>query len=226
MNQNKNEITGWAAKRLLGLFNKAAIAADISHHIMLRPDDTRYCFGDKVAQRIIDKRNGLPGMRFQSLAQLDGIAGLGPVKMGEALDIMAVPAAEAFRTMMYRHVLRETWILGHHSVRIEEEGRFLDLVQDSKLFMEFVAAQAELIAKDRYQAASRVKMENALQRAPLEVHEEGDVAAHAFALWFYKITADSWFSYEQVHRQAAAYLDFMQDFLERTELRMFHGFKN
>lgn len=225
MNQNHKEIKDWAAKRLLGLFNKAAIAQDISHHIMLR-DTSRYVFGDVVAQRIIDRRNGLPGMRYQSLAQLDGIIGLGTVKMGEAIDIMAVPAAEAFRSMMYKHVLRESWILEHHSVRIEEEMKFLDLVQDSKLFLEFVAAEAALISQDRYRVNNRVRIENALGRSPLEVYEQGDVAAHAFALWFYKITADSWFSYEQVHRQTETYLDFMQDFLERTDLRMFQGFKN
>jgi hypothetical protein len=226
MNQNHKEIKDWAAKRLLGLFNKATIAVDISHNIMLRPEHTQYVFGEKVAQRIIDRRNSLPGMRFSNLAQIEGVAGLGPVKIGEALDIMSVPAAEAFRSMMYKYVLRQSWTLEHHSICIEEEMKFLDLVQDSKLFFGFVADKAALISQDRYRVNNKVRVENALGKSPLEIYEEGDVSAHAFALWFYKITSDSWFSYEQVHRQTEAYLNFMPDFLERTELRMFHGFKN
>lgn len=223
-------LEAWVVRRLLGFFNRAAIAADISASILKDDPATgqgRFVIGDVVAQRIIDKRNALPGMRFTELRQLDGIRGLGADKIHDLIYTLSVPAAEAFRVSMYHHVLRESWILEHHSVRFEDEEQFLHVVSDSKVFLEWIEGQAAIIARDRTRDNRlHAEVRRRLRAAPLEVYEHGDVAAHAFALWFYRITADSWFNYEQVQRETATFLDFMPDFLDRTDLRMFEGFRN
>lgn len=225
------EIDYRVVRKLLGLFNRAAIAQDISgHHLNKRPDPaSRHhgIIGDVVAQAIINKRNILPGMRFKELRELDNIKGMSHGKLRLLLDNLAVPAAEAFRTSIYESVLRESWILEHHSVRFEDEEQFLHVVSDTEVFLDWVEGQACIVARDRTRDnRNHSKVRAMLLRSPLEVYDGNDVAAHAFALWLYKITADSWFSYEAVQRETAAYLDFMQDFLERTELCMFQGFKN
>lgn len=231
MAKKEIKIEEWVAKRLLGLFNRASIAADISYH-SLRDDPTtgqgRFIIGEKVAQRIIDKRNKLPGMMFREIAQLSGIDGLGDGKLNDLLDVLSTPSAEAFRVSMYHHVLREShWMLEHCSTKFEDEEQFLNIAADTRLLTEFVIGQARIIARDRYRDNRlHAKIASAIQKAPLELYDSGHVAAHAFALWLFKLTADSWFSYEQVQRETAAYLDFMPDWLDRTDLFMFHGFKN
>lgn len=231
MTASELKLEPWVVRRLFGFFNRAAIAADISTAFYKDDPATgqgRSIIGDVVAQRIIDKRNALRGMWYTEMQQLDGIRGLGADKIHDLLFVaLSVPAAEAFRTSMYHHVLRDSWILEYHSARFKDEEKFLHTVSDSKVFLDFVDSQVKSMARERVRRdVEDAEVVRNLSKAPLEIYEQGDVAAHAFALWFYKITADSWFSYEQVHRETSGYLDFMPDFMDRTELRMFEGFRN
>lgn len=223
-------LEAWVVRRLLGFFNRAMVASDISESILKDDPETgtgRYVIGEVVAQRILDRRNSLPGHRFSELRQLDDIRGLGNDKIHDLIFSMSVPAADAFRNALYLNVIRENWLVDHHSVRFEDEQQFLDLVSDQKIFRDWIEGQAACMARDRtHDSRLHAEVRRRLRESSLETYEIGEVGAMALAMWFYKVDADNWFNFEQVLRETRLFIDFMPDFLDRTELRVFEGFRN
>lgn len=223
-------LEAWVVRRIMGFFNRATVATDISQGILKDDPDSgsgRFVIGEVVAQRILERRNTLPGQRFTEVRQLDGLRGLGADKFHDLIFSLSQPAAEAFRQAMYLHVIRENWALRHHSVRFEDEQQFLDLVGNTDHFRAWIEGQAAIIARDRHHDnRTHTEVRRRLRASALEIFENGEVGAHELAFWFYKVDGDNWFNFEQALKQTRLFLDFMPDFLDRTELRMFHGFKN
>jgi hypothetical protein len=65
-----------------------------------------------------------------------------------------------------------------------------------------------------------------LEPAYPEVFEDAHLGSFAFGLWFYRIDADNWFSFETVRKAAEAYLNTYDGYENRMELRLYKGFDN
>ncbi|MEM7035540.1 MAG: hypothetical protein AAF570_01100, partial [Bacteroidota bacterium] len=220
----------WVSKRILAYFNGAITAKDITGGFLKDDPGTgtgKYVIGEVVAQRILDRRNTLPGRRYTDLTQLDGIQGLGVDKFHDLVYTFGVPAAEAFKDGMYANVIAENWALEAHTTRFEDAQELRDLVEDPRAFQKWLSTQIGSLATAKYGLSEPQRTaRKALKAACPEIFANGHVAAYAFALWFYRFDADNWFNFETVRKETEMYLDFMQDYNDRIELRMYHGFEN
>ena len=130
MGQFSNEgLESWVVKRMLNFLNRAQTPADISEGAVMDdpfegPAELGYVIGDVVAQRILDRRDELPGKKFTEITQLNDISGLGEDKFNDLVYTFSMSAAETFKRSMYRTVLFDNWDLQYDSVRFENQADF------------------------------------------------------------------------------------------------------
>ncbi|HHG83314.1 MAG TPA: hypothetical protein ENJ82_01085 [Bacteroidetes bacterium] len=220
----------WTTQRILGFFNRAFDSKDLIEGVLKDDPGTgtgKYVIGEVVAQRIIDRRNALPGQQYSSLTQLNGIQGMGVDKFHDLVYTFRLPAAEAFKEAMYTNVISANWKLESHTSRWNDQQEFLDLVDNPSLFQNWLATEIGRIAKVKFDLRfSAADACSRLEASHQIVYDSGHLAAFAFAFWFYRFDLDNWFQYEQVVQETNLYLDFMPNVLDRTELRLFVGFEN
>ncbi len=218
----------WILKRIMTNLNRFETVTELSKAVRDNPSNgSGYDIGEKVAQRILDRRSELPCDQFTSIGQLKAVAGLGDDKFQDLVYTFGNPAAELFRAEMYDRIIGYNWNLAFHRVQFEDQDEFLALVDDMAGFREWmVYTVAELAEKRTGNCELFERITAQIASSCIQEYTNGDVAAYAFALWFYRFDQDNWFTFEAVRQVAADYLDYFTNPMERTELRMFYGFQN
>jgi hypothetical protein len=186
-----------------------------------------YVIGETVAERLIAYREQLPQRRFQQLAELDQVPGVGADKLRDLIYSFSQPADQAFVKDMFGEVLLSNFELKADTVHISDERHFLETVDQPARFTELVGLRVQALCEQRFDqpraCALAVKL---LQHAHLEAYASGNVGAYALALWFFRFDEDNWFSFEKVHAACNRYLNHLRYQGDRLELRFFKGFDN
>jgi len=222
-------IEPWILRRILTNLNGFETAAEISAGVRNNPISglSGYDIGPKVAQRIIDRRSEFPGNKFTSIGQLKAIPGLGEDKFQDLVYTFGKTAADLFRNEMYKNVIGHNWNLNFHREQFEDQDEFLSLVDDLSAFREWMIYTLSELAEERTGNCYVFdQVTSGIASSSIQEYTSGHVASYALALWFYRFDQDNWFRFETVREAAEGYLNYFQNPMERTELRMFYGFKN
>lgn len=228
---NYSNLQTWQVNRILSFLNSARDASDITDSPLLLDDPNSgqgsSTIGATVAQRILDARNVLPGRRFTSLSQLEGISGFGQDKLDDLIYSFGIPAAEAFKNLMYRDVIGTNWELNYHRFEISDRQTFLDTVNNDEEFTKFVRREIVQLA-DAYSTDPDIKQKarQELRQSLLQNYPASYLSPYVFGTWFYAVDADNWFGFDQVYNASVSYLDFLAIGGQQSELRMFRGFDN
>ena len=229
---------GWILQRIIDFFNSAQTAEEIRDTVKddpmfgdhSNPDAKPIAIGLTVAQRILDHRNSLPGNRFRTITQLNGIQGLGEDKFRDLIYTFRQSADEAFIESMYNGVIyKENFKLEQRHIHFFDEETFKQVVDCDTSFTNHVAEIIEEWVQDRNNGErsnyTRLSKEY-LKGLYLEKTDNADYGSYYFAYWFYRFDADNWFSYDRVRQETAAYLEYNSRHEDRLELRFYKGFKH
>ncbi|MCW5921108.1 MAG: hypothetical protein KIS77_02105 [Saprospiraceae bacterium] len=215
-------------ERILLFLNHAKSAEDIINpNVVQDHQGNGYTIGREVAQRLLDKRDKLPGKRFGSINQVLSVAGFGTDKLKDLAHSVAIPAAKHFRGKMYEHVILENWELEHHTVRFDNRKSFLEIAQNIAHLTTWVGMQVELMAAHKLGSPKAARLANLLlQKSQPEFFPDAHYGSFAFALWFYQFDADNWFGFEKVRLVIEEYLTYYTSHAHRLEFCLFRGFEN
>lgn len=226
----------WVLQRVLDFLNRVQSADEIREGIQDDPgtttgdpnNDTRdYGIGATVAQRIIDQRNSLPGRRFRSITQLNGIQGLGADKAHDMIYTMGMSADEAFKRSMYNGVVFEAnFDLDYHYAHFLDEESFVHAMNDHGTLTRTVGQilfDAVLRRTNDRVLANTAR--NYLNACWMEETNSAHQASYYFAYWFYRFDSDNWFSFDRVRQETEKYLEYYSQHNHRLELRFFKGFE-
>lgn len=214
-------------RRLLQLLNSARSAADIHRILSAAPERGR---GPNVAKRLLDLRNTLPSGRFSSPQELQSIQELDTAALEALENHYADSSATAFERALFENkVLLDNWTVLHHDWQVDTDEEFRRTVDDEPAFREVVR---ELAIRAAMETAGVPLKVAALQVEPLR-HRYIDAytnnteeAALALALWFYRVDADNWFSFDRMLEQTRAYFSYHAPPVWEMELRLFKGIDN
>lgn len=227
-NFSENNLTPEVAKRTLAFINQVRNAETlIAQAPKSSKQPTGNWIGETVASRIIGIRNSIPGRRLKSLSQLNDIQGFGQDKFDELVAMFEVDPSEAFRLAMYDGVILDNWTLKHETQQIDGEQEFIDTARVDCFLKNYVADEIKRISTERYGNAQAANIASrTLDGLYLERFEDAHLASFAFALWFYRLDMDNWFSFETVRLKLEHYLSAYPNHNDRLELCFFKGFNN
>jgi hypothetical protein len=215
-------------ERILHFLNEAKGITDITAPEVLQDHQGNgYTIGETVAQRILAQRDHLPGKQFVNFEDLDAVPGLGNDKLVDLAHSIARPAAQYFRSEMFRTVIGENWELTPHTFAMDDRAAFFDLVQTPSRFAEWVGERVEEVSLEKSNNPAAARLANLLlQRCYLDRYEDSHLGSFAFAFWLYRFDADNWFLFEKVRVVMEHYLSYYAKNQHRLEFRIFRGFEN
>lgn len=226
----------WIQRRILAFVNQARRPEDLLGNDRLgrflkdapnAASSSGYTIGETVAQRIIAHRDQLPRRRFQQLAELDQVPGMGSDKLKDLVHTFGQPADQAFLQDMYDGIIFSNFELKADTIHINDERHFLETVDQPARFIELVGLRVQSLCEERFDQPRACQLAvKLLQHAYQERFPSGNMGAYAFALWFYRFDEDNWFSFERVHAACDRYLNGYRYQQDRMELRLLKGFDN
>lgn len=228
----KNQkIEPWVALRILNFLNAAQSANDIAGKILDNPNvGGESTIGETVATRILEKRDSLQFGRFSSIEELEDIAGFGEDKMNDFIFTLGIRAADAFKKRMYDEgIIFDNWTLEHHTTIFETEEDFYITANIESNLVAFVADKVEKIALKNLEDERAAYLAKLLaQKCYLDYYEVANFGSYAFALWFYQIAADNWFTFERVRVEIEQYLNYYAylNAAYEQQFLLFKGFDN
>jgi hypothetical protein len=217
--------------RILRFFNSAQSAFEIVKGIKDDPGDNETsAFTTKLAKRILEVRGQMPSFRFDSLEQIDAIQGVGPDKIEDLMYTFGRPAAEAFEANLFeKGVLYSNWTVIRYEHTSDTEEAYRAIVDDPTAFRTVVHQLATRAAM----AIQDVELEEAEQATSSVSTDYIDIynnnipeGALAFALWFFRVDADNWFSFNRILAETTLFFDYHSNPYSSMELRLFKGFNN
>ncbi|MEL7533603.1 MAG: hypothetical protein AAFN10_19980, partial [Bacteroidota bacterium] len=206
---NANSSSLWVQKRVIAFINGAKKASDIVEGVKDSPNNGQgYGIGETVANRILAKRNSLPGRRFRSIEQFSDIEGLGEDKFDDLLNTFNILSAEEFRNKMFTDkFLFDNWELSHHTIQLPDLKNFQQTVGSTESLKHFVAEQINTLVYKEQQNRTLAKLASqSIRTAYVENHPEAYLGSYAWALWFFGFDADNWFSFEAMRLRIESYL--------------------
>ena len=219
----------WIQKRVLAFLNSVIDAKTLVEGIEDSPNNGQgYGLGLTVAQRILDRRNALPGQRFRELSQLGDIEGLGEDKWDDLMHSHGQLSAEDFRESLFeKKLLYDNWEIEHFTTQIPDINQFRLIVGKEESLQAFVAEQiGKIIFKQHSnRVLTNLTVEN-LRNSYVDFYPEGFLGSYAWALWFFCFDADNWFSFEQIREAIESYLNTFSGISEEIGLYLFKGFIN
>ncbi|MFZ4476615.1 MAG: helix-hairpin-helix domain-containing protein [Saprospiraceae bacterium] len=221
----------WVHNRILDFFNHVTTPSQIVRFVEDDPSNgDGKGIGKATAQRIIERRDSLTFGRFTDRKELDDIKGLGPDKWKDLEYTFGVPAAQAFEKSLFEEqVLLDNWTLLHYDWAVDTQEAFLALIQDETAFRNVVRTLAERAIAETAGESAETCAELA---APLmhqyidAYHNSSQEGALAFAVWFYRFSADNWFSFEEMLEHTDRLMTYHATPLWDMEIRFFKGFNN
>ncbi|MEL6673051.1 MAG: hypothetical protein AAFR61_12695 [Bacteroidota bacterium] len=220
----------WQLKQVLAFFNRAKEASDITQRVIDNPEaggeSQGYGIGETVAQRILDQKQSLPTRSFRQASQLNGIEGLGQDKLMDLAYSFRKPAADALLDILFDGILYDNWKVEHRSKHIADRQHFLKLERDEALLRREVGSMLEKEAHDKFDASPLARLApNLLTETYLDSYEAEDQARFAWALWWYRIDSDNWFTHDRILGAVERYFSLYWNPDDYISFHLFKGFK-
>ena len=227
----KQEMIPGTTNRIVRFFNSVQSAFEIVKGVKDDPGDNETTiFTTKVAKRILEVRNNLPSFRFDSLEQIDAIPGVGPDKIEDLNYTFGRPAAEAFESNLFeKSLLYENWTVIRYEYVSETYEAHRALVDDPTAFRNAVHQLAARAAMETqgHESAEAERLTSSVLTDYIDTYTNSTPeAALAFALWFFRVDADNWFSFNRMLVETTLFFDYHSDPYAPMELRLFKGFNN
>lgn len=227
----KQEMTPGTANRIVRFFNSVQSAFEIVKGVKDDPGDNETAvFTTKVAKRILEVRNSLPSFRFDSIEQIDAIPGVGPDKIEDLAYTFGRPASEAFESNLFdKSLLHENWTVIRYEYVSETDEAHRTLVDNPTAFRNAVHLLAVRAAMETqgYGSEEAGQVTSSVLTDYMDTYTNSHPeAALAFALWFFRVDADNWFSFDRMLTETTWYFDYHSDPYSPMELRLFKGFNN
>jgi hypothetical protein len=227
----KNDIAPWIAQRIVQFFNNVTRPIDIVTGVHDDPyDNEKTAFTMGLARRILKVREQLPSRQFSTLAQIDGITGVGDDKIGDLLHTFGQPASLVFEQALFSEgILFSNWTLLRYEWEADSAEALQLLRTDESAFRNVVQqlttrAIMELKGVSEEEATS---LSAPLQTAYIDTYTNSTAeASYALALWFYRVDADNWFEHEEILDLSGRYFDYHYNPYGLTSLHLFKGFDN
>lgn len=210
---NPQDIPTPVAARILDFFNRVRQVADITDTLIQDDpsDGPGRTIGPTLANRILRTRSETDFNRFDTLEQLDAIAGFGEGTWKDLAYTFGRTAAEAFRDNLYGNslIFRGNWPVWIFEYPVEDEDQFEELAGKETAYRAFIAAKLEEIAQQEEVEESLAESAiSGLREAYIERFEDPTLSAVTFAGWFYRMDPGNWFSFDRMVEQTSAYFDY------------------
>ena len=227
----KQAMTPGTANRIVRFFNSVQSASEIVKGVKDDPGDNETrVFTTKVAKRILEVRNSLPSQRFDSLEQIDAITGVGPDKIEDLTYTFGRPASESFESNLFdKSLLYDNWTVIRYEYTSETDEAHRLLVDDPTAFRNAVHQLAVRAAMETqgYESEEAERATGSILTDYIDTYTNSHPeAALAFALWFFRVDADNWFSFDRMLAETTWFFDYHSDSYAPIELRLFKGFNN
>lgn len=229
-------IPRWVQNRILDFLNNARSPEDLAGDGKTDPDNPHdpdnwkgYSIGTTVAERILEKRTALRRSQYNSLAELEGIQGLGEDKFNDLIRVFSVSSAQAFNEGMYdRNIIsKENWLLYHKSIFLEDE-EYHQTIQNESLFRKKVIDMVVDVCATKSDDSLKCRLVGkTLESAYIDAYTNStEEAAFALALWFYRFDADNWFSYDRILKETKRYFNYYSGGNWEMGMYFFKGFEH
>ncbi|MDX2134785.1 MAG: hypothetical protein SFV52_08365 [Saprospiraceae bacterium] len=227
----KYKMTPGTADRIVRFFNSVQSAFEIVKGVKDDPGDNETTvFTTRVAKRILEARGKLTSFRFDSVEQIDAIHGVGPDKMEDLMYTFGRPAAEAFESNLFdKGLLLENWTVIRYEYTSETDEAHRALVDDPAAFRKAVHQLATRAAMETrgYGSDEAERITGSVLTDYVDAYTNSTPeAALAFALWFFRVDADNWFSFNRMLTETTWFFDYHSGNYAPMELRLFKGFNN
>lgn len=227
----KQEITPGTEDRIVRFFNNVQSAIEIVKCVKDDPGDNETeIFPTYVAKRILKARSAQPSGQFTSLAQIDGVLGVGPDKLEDLTYTFGRPASESFASNLFdKGILYQNWTVIRFEHASETESDYRAIVDDASAFRSAVHQLATRAAMETmgHNSEDAARITGSVLTDYIDAYRNGtSEAALAFALWFYRVDADNWFSFDRMLVETQWYFDYHSSNYTPMELRLFKGFDN
>lgn len=237
MNLDFSSIDRFTAQRILAFLNGMRTASDLIHSITERGEiqdnpesgsaGSGYTIGETVAARLISVRNKLRSRRFSSIDQLDEVEGFGQDKLNDLAYSFRDSAEDKFVKSLYSGIILDNWTVQHSSEQFESEEEFLKMVNNNTVFENWVIDQVKEASRERFNDRHRSLLSGELVRNRyVERYEEAHLGSYSWALWFYRIDQDNWFSFDRIREVIEKYLGTYESVSENIEVHFFKGYPN
>ena len=209
-----SKLPTWVRERVLHFLNEAGDARSLLSQLPENKSEAEgrspeYFLGHKVAERILEMRENLPGRRYSNLKQLRDVRGLGADKFKTILQSFNLPSALLFVNSLYEKKIlsKNNWTLQPHTLFFEEREEYQEHAHDPcRLKAKVQDLLATLAQKHECSAAESRLVHHLIENAfPDAYTNSTDEAALALALWFYQFDADNWFSQERIREECQTY---------------------
>jgi hypothetical protein len=209
------ECPAWVEERVLRFMNQAGTWQKLIDNMRELGSDPGarshdHLIGQKVAARILETRNLLPGMAFSTLGQLRDIRGLGEDKYRAILKAFSRPSASVLTD-----ALAQAKLPGQSRAHLyplttypSDEASYQELITTPYALKEWVTTHLLAYAGRRGHGALVCKMlDQSIQQAFVEGSDNSDSgAALALALWLYQFQADDCFPFPAALEACTRYI--------------------
>ena len=186
-----------------------------------------YTIGPTVAARIINTRNTLRGRRFSSIDQLAEIDGLGQDKLNDLAYSFSATAEDRFISSLYDGIILDNWNVRYSDERIEDRDEFESIIYNEANLENWVVEQVKKASLKQFNDRHRSLLSGELARDRyIESYPEAHLGSYAWALWFYSVDQDNWFSFERIRTAIESFLGTYEGISGEIELRFLKGFPN
>lgn len=237
MSKNTNNIDSATANRILAYLNSLRNAdeltkspeegGDVKDDPISGSEGSGYTIGATVAARIINTRNSLRGRRFSSIDQLVDIDGLGQDKLNDLAYSFSATAEDRFIRSLYDGIILDNWNVRYSDEHFEDRDEFESIVYNEANLENWVVEQVKKTSLEQFDDRHRSLLSGELARDRyIESYPEAHLGSYAWALWFYSIDQDNWFSFERIRTAIESFLGTYEGISGEIELRLLKGFPN
>ena len=230
-------IDKYTARRILAFLNSARTTADLVRSIAEKGEvednpesgsvGSGYTIGETVAGRLMSVRNKLRSRRYSSLDQLNEVDGFGQDKLNDLAFSFRDSAEDKFVKSLYDGIILDNWTVQHSSREFESEEEFSVVATNHSSLESWAIDQVKKASLERFNDHHRSLLSGELLRDRyMEHYEEAHVGSYAWALWFYRIDQDNWFSFDRIREVIEEYLGTYESISENIELHFFKGYPN
>ncbi len=227
----KQKTVPGTANRIVRFFNSVQNVTEILQVVQDDLDDNEtIVLPAQVAERILKKRNSLPNLQFDSLEQIDAVPGVGKDKMEDLFYTFGRPASEMFESNVFsKNLMSENWTLMRYESVFDTKEAYRAILDNPAAFRKAVhqlAIQAAS-ANKAYEKEEAERITSSILTDYMDTYTNStSEAALAFALWFHRVDADNWFSFNRMLVETTWLFDYHSDNYAPMELRLFKGFDN
>jgi hypothetical protein len=225
------QITQGTQNRIVRFFNSVKTPFEIVQGIKDDPGDNEdTAFTIKLAKRILEVRGKLTSFQFDSIEQIDAIPGVGSDKLEDLYYTFGRPAAESFETNLFeKGVLYDNWTVIRYEHVAETDEAYRQIVDDPATFRNIVHQLATRAAMETagHSSEEAARLTQSVQTDYIDTYTNSTPeAALAWSLWFYRVDADNWFSFDRMLQETTWFFDYHSNPYSNMELRLFKGFDN